>query len=194
MRMAAAAGTTVPPHRLFARGRFFGVQRFDRIGSAERRHMHTLGGLLHSDHRLPSCDYDQLFRVTRALTHDHRAIIECFRRMVFNVVAHNRDDHVKNFAFLMGPDGEWTLSPAYDLVFAEGPGGEHSMTIDGEGKSPSLASILRIGLRHGVSRPEALEIVERVHDAVTAWPSHARDSGATAKAAKAIGAKHLRLR
>ncbi|MBL8949045.1 MAG: HipA domain-containing protein, partial [Myxococcales bacterium] len=98
MRMAEAAGIAVPPHRLFAQGRFFGVQRFDREGPSRRLHMHTLGGLLHADYRLPSCDYDQLLRVARALTGDVRAVTECFRRMVFNVVAHNRDDHAKNFA------------------------------------------------------------------------------------------------
>lgn len=194
MRMADAAGIAVPPHRLFAQGRFFGVQRFDRDGPSGRRHMHTLGGLLHADYRLPSCDYDQLFRVARALTGDARAVTECFRRMVFNVVAHNRDDHAKNFAFLMDAHGQWSLSPAYDLVFARGPGGEHTMTIDGEGRAPTKDGVLRLGARHGIARAPALEIIERVHDAVATWRVLARDSGAQAKRVKAIGEAHRPLR
>ncbi len=194
MRMAEAAGIVVPHHRLFAQGRFFGVQRFDREGPSGRLHMHTLGGLLHADYRVPSCDYDQLLRVARALTGDVRAVTECFRRMVFNVVAHNRDDHAKNFAFLMDAHGQWSLSPAYDLVFARGPGGEHTMTIDGEGKTPTKEGVLRLGARHGIDRAAALEIIERVHDAVAGWRALARDSGAQAKRVKAIGEAHRPLR
>ncbi|MBK8240271.1 MAG: type II toxin-antitoxin system HipA family toxin [Deltaproteobacteria bacterium] len=194
MRMAEAAGIAVPPHRLFAQARFFGVQRFDREGPSNRVHMHTLGGLLHADFRLPSCDYDQLLRVARALTGDARAVTECFRRMVFNVVAHNRDDHAKNFAFLMDAGGQWSLSPAYDLVFARGPGGEHTMTIDGEGKAPTKEGVLRLGARHGIDRASAQAIIEQVEDAVARWRSLARDSGATAKRVKAIGDAHRTLR
>jgi len=193
MQMAAAAGLAVPRHRLFTKRRHFGTLRFDRVGARERRHMHTLGGLLHSDHRLPSCDYDLLLRVARGLTHDARAIAECLRRMLFNIVAHNRDDHVKNFAFLMDPDGQWTLSPAYDLVFAHGPGGEHSMTIDGEAKRPTLDHVMRLAVRHGVGRADARAMVEQVHDAVAGWPAIAKASGASAKRARAIATKHVRL-
>lgn len=193
MEMAAAAGLTVPRHRMFAKDRHFGTLRFDRIGARERRHMHTLGGLIHSNHRLPSCDYDLLLRVVRGLTHDARAVVECFRRMIFNVVAHNRDDHVKNFAFLMDREGQWTLSPAYDLVFSHGPGGEHSMTIAGEGKTPTLAGVLSLAARHGIARGDAHAIVEHVQDAVAGWLAIARSSGASAKRARAIATKHLRL-
>jgi serine/threonine-protein kinase HipA len=194
MAMASAAGLDVPRHRLFAGGRFFGARRFDRVGPSDRLHMHTLGGLLHSDYRLPACDYDQLLRVARAVTENQRAVVECFRRMVFNVVAHNRDDHVKNFAFLMDDHGHWTLSPAYDLVFARGPGGEHTMTIDGEGRTPTLAGVLKLGARHGIERSKAIPIIERVHDAVASWPALARDSGADQQRTRAIAKAHLRLR
>lgn len=193
MQMAGVAGLTVPRHRLFTKARHFGTLRFDRVGARERLHAHTLGGLLHSDHRLPSCDYDLLLRVARGLTHDHRAVTECFRRMIFNVVAHNRDDHVKNFAFMMDRDGAWVLSPAYDLTFARGPGGEHSMTIDGEGKAPTLDGVLRLAARHGITRVDATAIIEQVHDAVAGWLALARTSGAAPKRARAIAAKHVRL-
>jgi serine/threonine-protein kinase HipA len=177
MNMAQTAGIDVPPHRLLVQGPWFAVRRFDRNVGNRRLHMHSLGGLLHSDFRVPACDYDQLFRTTRALTRDQRAIDECFRRMIFNIVAHNRDDHVKNFAFLMDDTGTWTLSPAYDLVFSTGPGGEHSMTIDGEGRSPERARCIALAIRHGISAEDASAIIEHVTSAVTAWPAVARDAG-----------------
>lgn len=177
MQMAQAAGVDVPPHRLLGQGPWFAVRRFDRRDGNRRLHMHTLGGLIHSDFRVPACDYDQLLRVTRALTHDHRALVECVRRMVFNVLAHNRDDHVKNFAFLMDAEGQWTLSPAYDLVPSAGPGGEHSMTIDGEGRAPGLDRCVALAVRHGVSAAEVKGIVEQVASAVATWPRLARVAG-----------------
>lgn len=107
MEMARASGIDVPPHRLLGEGPWFAVQRFDRRIGNRRLHMHTLGGLLHSDFRVPASDYDQLLRVARALTRDRRAVVECLRRMVFNVAAHNREAHrrvalVKGKASLAG--------------------------------------------------------------------------------------------
>ena len=193
MEMARAAGIDVPPHRLLGAGRWFAVQRFDRRSGNRRLHMHTLGGLLHSDFRIPACDYDQLLRVARALTRDQRAVVECFRRMVFNVAAHNRDDHVKNFAFLMNDAGEWTMSPAYDLVFSRGPGGEHSMTIDGEGRAPDAARCIALGERHGISAKEAKAVIEQVADAVATWPARAADAGVHPSTIGEISRAHQRV-
>ena len=91
----------MPPARLFETPqgeRYFGVERFDRQGN-HRFHVHTFGNLIHANFRIPSCDYRQLLEVTRILTRNHQDVLECYRRMVFNVLTHNRDDHVKNFAF-----------------------------------------------------------------------------------------------
>lgn len=177
MAMAELAGLDVPAHRLFTEQSFFGVRRFDRGPGNVRLHMHSLGGLIQSDYRLPSCDYDLFLRVARRLTNDQRAVVEGVRRMVFNVVAHNRDDHVKNFAFLMNSQGEWRMSPAYDLSYAIGPGGEHTMTIDGEGRDPDHASVVDLAMRHGLGRSEVLEIIDRTNEAVRTWPTLARDRG-----------------
>lgn len=193
MELARASGIHVPFHRLLGAGPWFAVQRFDRKSGNRRLHMHTLGGLLHSDFRIPACDYDQLFRVARALTRDRRAVVECFRRMVFNVAAHNRDDHVKNFAFLMDEMGEWTLSPAYDLVFSRGPGGEHSMTIDGEGRAPNAEQCTELGRRHGVSAQEAKAVIEQVADAVATWPKRAAEAGVRASTIAEISQAHQRV-
>lgn len=193
MEMAQASGIHVPPHRLLGEGPWFAVQRFDRKRGNRRLHMHTLGGLLHSDFRIPACDYDQLLRVARALTRDRRAVVECFRRMVFNVAAHNRDDHVKNFAFLMDEAGEWTVSPAYDLVFSRGPGGEHSMTIDGEGRAVDAARCIALGERHGISAKEAKAVIEQVTAAVATWPKRASEAGVRTSTIDEISQAHRRV-
>ena len=143
-RMAHAAGIDMPPTRLFKVGRntcYFGVRRFDRGPSNSRLHVHTFGNLIHANFRIPSTDYADLMKVTSALTRNHQDVRQVFRRMVFNIAAHNRDDHAKNFAFIMNPRGEWSLSPAYDLGFAPGPGGEHTMTVLGEGRGARHASM-----------------------------------------------------
>ena len=188
--MAKEAGLTVPPARLFAtaRGeRFFGAERFDRLGN-HRFHVHTFGNLIHADFRIPSCDYGQLLEVTRVLTRNHRDVLECYRRMVFNVLAHNRDDHVKNFAFRMTDGGEWELAPAYDLVFAPGPGGEHTMTVAGEGRAPARSHLLHLTPAAEISRREAEAILEEVASAVSGWRRHARAAGVGPRTAKAVEA------
>lgn len=113
--------------------------------------------------------------------------------MVFNVTAHNRDDHVKNFAFLMDGAGEWTLAPAYDLVFSRGPGGEHSMTIDGEGRVPNAQQCIALGERHGISAKEATIVIEQVADAVATWPKRAAEFGVRASTIDEIARVHRRV-
>ena len=187
--MARDAGIDMPPTRLFetARGeRFFGVERFDRRGN-HRYHVHTFGNLIHADFRIPSCDYRQLLEVTRVLTRNHKEVLEAYRRMVFNVLAHNRDDHVKNFAFRLTDDGEWRLAPAYDLVFAPGPGGEHTMTVAGEGRAPGRRHLLRLAPAAGISSREAEPILDQVGTAVGRWRIQARRVGVGEESARRVG-------
>jgi serine/threonine-protein kinase HipA len=198
-RMAREAGLAIPPTRLFEtqRGeRFFGVERFDRRGD-ERFHVHTFGNLIHVNFRIPSCDYRQLLEVTRILTRNHREVLEAYRRMAFNVLAHNRDDHVKNFAFRMTVGGDWELAPAYDLVLTPGPAGEHTMTVAGEGRAPARNHLLQLAAPAGISESEASEILEQVAAAAARWRTHAREAGAGPKSArkveKAIGGCLARL-
>lgn len=191
--MAAAAGLEVPRTRILGRaGRrpgWFGIERFDRRGSA-RVHCHTLGGLLQLPHGYPALDYSDLLTVTRKLTRDEAAVTEVFRRACFNVLAHNRDDHARNFAFLMDERGTWSPSPAYDLVFSEGPGGEHTMLVAGEGRSPDRSHLKMLadgaGLRH------ASRVIDKVRSAVDGFLSHADEAGVPARLrnriARAIGA------
>lgn len=188
-RMAAAAGLEVPATRLFETSdgtRYFGAERFDRVGN-ERLHMHSLSGLLHASHRIPSLDYEGLLRATRALTRDQRQVEEAYRRMAFNVLSHNRDDHVKNFSFLMDCRGEWRLAPAYDLVFSSGPHGEHTMAVAGEARRPRAAHMLSVGETGGVDAPRARQILEEVSAAVERWPKFARAAGIANGRSREIG-------
>lgn len=174
-RMAKRAGITVPETRLFTLpdgGRCFGARRFDR-GDGERLHMHSLAGLLHADYRTPGLDYEHLLRVAISLTRNQVHVRECFRRALFNWLAHNRDDHGKNFAFLMRRDGSWEPSPAYDLNFAEGPGGEHTTTFAGAGKRPTWAALQRLARLASIDEADALTLLAEVRDAIGSFAAEA---------------------
>ena len=106
--------------------------------------------------------------------------------MAFNVLAHNRDDHVKNFAFRMADDGGWELAPAYDLVFARGPGGEHTMTVAGEGRAPARRHLLQLAAPAGISNRDAESSLDQVAAAVALWPAHARQAGVSTKSTKVV--------
>jgi serine/threonine-protein kinase HipA len=168
--MAREAGIEIPDTYLFSgkkQQRYFGIRRFDRLHH-QRLHVHTLSGLLNSDHRVPALDYETLLKVTYTLTKNIQSVEKAFRMAVFNVLAHNRDDHGKNFAFLMNAKGEWTLAPAYDLTFSYGPGGEQSTTVMGEGKAPSVEHLLKLAASCSLKNAES--IIHQVRAAVARWP------------------------
>jgi len=174
--MARAAGIDMPPARLFFTQQgeaFFGVERFDRNNN-QRYHVHTFGNLIHANFRVPSCDYKMLMHVARVLTRNADDVASAFRLMVFNILAHNRDDHVKNFAFILSPTGDWRLAPAYDLTFAHGPGGEHTMTVAGEGRRPGLEQIRHIADEADIAQAQVRDIIAEVSAAVADWPRFAR--------------------
>ncbi len=177
--MARAAGIDVPPTRLFGRKPgYFAIRRFDREGT-RRVHQLSLSGLLEAPHTVPSVTYDELLRVTRRLAQSEVAVRELFRRACFNVFAHNRDDHSKNFSFLMSPAGEWSVSPAYDLTFSEGPGGEHWMLVAGEGAAPGRSHLDALAKSGDVKRPRL--VIDEVRAAVDRFPDFAREAGVPAK-------------
>ncbi|MEA1911440.1 MAG: type II toxin-antitoxin system HipA family toxin [Spirochaetota bacterium] len=187
--MAKDCGIYMPETRIFdtKQGeRFFGVKRFDRDGN-KRYHSHTFGNLIHSNFRIPSSDYEMLFRVINDLTKNYQDLLKGFRQMVFNIFTNNRDDHVKNFSFIMNSKGEWSLSPAYDLTFAVGPGGEHSMTVDGEGRSPSLENIYNIGEKSGLKKKNITLIIDQVLQTAATWPEYAEISGVSERTMEVIG-------
>jgi serine/threonine-protein kinase HipA len=181
--MARAAGIVMPPTFLFEvpdGRRFFGIRRFDRVGEGftRRLHVHTLGGLIHADYKAPSCDYREFLAVTLQLTESVAEAAEAVRRMVFNVLAHNRDDHVRNFAFTMNAAGEWSLSPAYDLTFSAGMNGEHTTSIKGNGARPTRADMQELAEEVAtVPAARVTAIMEEVRAAVQRWPEFADDAG-----------------
>ncbi len=188
--MAKEAGLDVPDAKIFKSKKcdgYFGVKRFDRQKSSFV-HMHTIAGLLHADHRIPSLDYEMLLKATRYLTKDISECEKQFRQMVFNVFTHNRDDHSKNFSFLMDKDGKWTVSPAYDLTFSSGPVGQHCTTILGEGKAPSLSHMLKLAEIVSIKPKTALTIIDEVKAAVSKWDKFADKSKVSKASSKNIAA------
>jgi len=186
--MAKEAHLDIPQAKLYPSQKgsgYFGVQRFDRIEN-KRMHMHTISGLLHVDHRLPSLDYETIMKATRWLTKDVRECEKQFRSTVFNVLSHNRDDHAKNFSFLMNEKGEWHVSPAYDLTFSSGPNGEHCTMIMGEGKDPTLFHLLKLANIGGIKKQKALEIIDEVKRVVSNWKTFAEQAGVSSASLKMI--------
>lgn len=187
--MAKAAGITVPRTQVLGRTKkhagYFAIERFDRSGS-ERVHMHTVGGLLNLPYGYSALDYEDLLRVTRQLTRSDAEVAEMFRRACFNVFAHNRDDHSRNFAFLMDERGEWRLSPAYDLTYTDGPGGEHTTLVEGEGRNPGESHLLRIG--ESQSLKSRAGIVDEVRSAVGRFGDFADEAGVPSRLKKKVAA------
>lgn len=175
--LARLAGLSIPRTRLLtardpasgAERAFFSVARFDRAPGGVRIHVHTASGLLHLPADYPALEYGVFLGIVRDLTQDHRAVEEGYRRMVFNVLAHNRDDHPKNIACAMDETGAWRLAPAYDLTYASGPGGEHTMLVHGEGRRITRAHLASVAREASIPPRDAEQIVDQVSGAVAAW-------------------------
>lgn len=183
--MAKEAGLDVPETHLFRtrkRG-YFGVKRFDRLGD-KRIHMHSLSGLIHADHRVPALDYNLILRVVLVLTKNIAEVENAYALACFNVLAHNRDDHAKNFSFLLNDAYSWVFAPAYDLTFSDGPGGEQSSMVMGEGRNPGVEQLKALGKEHNLKN--APRILAKVKTAVSRWRHHAAAAGVTAKSTKEI--------
>jgi serine/threonine-protein kinase HipA len=150
--MAKDAGINMPQTKLLngKENSYFAIKRFDRIED-NRVHIHSVAGMVHSDFRLPSLDYDDLLVLTLHLTKDKEEQKKMFRLAVFNLFTHNRDDHAKNFSFLLDRNNNWKLAPAYDLTFSFGPGGEHSTTYLGEGKNSNSKHLTRLAIKHDIA-------------------------------------------
>lgn len=196
-RMAVAAGITMTPCHLLEEGgrRHFMTQRFDRTPEGGRLHMQTLAAVAHADFNAPGAHgYEQAFGVMRRLGLTMAEVEEQFRRMVFNLVARNQDDHVKNIAYLMDKRGRWFLAPAYDVTWSFNPEGRwtssHQMTVngrrDGFGRS-DLEAVARIA---SLKRGRAEAILGEVVDAVRTWPRLAADLAIEPARIRAIAATH----
>ena len=157
--MAKACGIDVPEFKLME-GKYFAVRRFD-IENGLRFHVATASALLNEPISPPKMDYHSLLQLTGYLTQSAEAVEQQFRRMVFNVYAHNMDDHARNFSFICR-DGKWSLAPAYDLTNDQTLG-EHATTINFKGL-PSDEDLITVGTNIRISRPRCLEIMDEVRD------------------------------
>lgn len=178
--MAKEAGLQMPQTTLLegGKGRYFAIKRFDRVGD-RHVHMHSVAGLTHSNFRFPTLDYDDLLKLTLHLTKNVQEVEKVFRLACFNLFSHNRDDHAKNFSFVMDEKGIWSFSPVYDVTFSNGPGGEHSTMYMGEGKNPMSTHLLALAKKHGVKNAE--KIIDEVRGATSRWKIFATQAGVSRK-------------
>lgn len=150
---------------------YFGTRRFDRkinaSGEKIKTHMISVSAILETSHRIPNLDYNILLRLTLELTKDFSEVEKMFRLMCFNVFAHNRDDHSKNFSFLYDDENNsWHLSPAYDLTYSSSIGGEHATCINGNGKNPKIDDILEVANQIGIKEAKAKTIAGEIKETV----------------------------
>ena len=183
-RMAQAAGITMSECRLLEENgrRHFMTRRFDRLAGGEKLHMQSLSALAHFDfNHAGAYSYEQALMTIRQLGLPMSAVEQQFRRMVFNIVARNQDDHVKNIAFLMNKQGEWRLSPAFDMTYSYNPNGDwtasHQMTMNGKRDGFVRADFVACAKTAHMKRGLEASIIEDVQTAVKRWPEFAAAAG-----------------
>ncbi len=193
--MARDAGIDVMPTRLFEEGgrRHFMTRRFDRR-DGQKIHMQSLGALAHLDFNAPGAHgYEQALLVVRRLGLGAAGLEAMFRRMIFNLVTRNQDDHVKNISFLMDKAGQWSLAPAFDLNFAYNPAGlwtrAHQMTVNGKRDGFVADDLLAVARAATLDPARCRGIAAEVVEAAGRFPDHARAAGVPAPRASAIHAQ-----
>lgn len=196
-KLARAAGIEMTDCRLLQEHgrRHFMTRRFDRPDGGGKLHMQTVGALEHISYNEPgSYSYEQLMLLIRRLGLGTPVVQQQFRRMVFNLVARNQDDHVKNTAFLMDRDGGWRLAPAYDLTWAWSPGNRwldtHQMTINGKRDGFTVADLRAVSEVAGLPRGRAERILAEVTEVVSGWPAVAEEVGVETQLAQRIADSH----
>lgn len=183
-KMAVDAGLEMPETQLLEE-QYFAVRRFDRI-EEKRVHTHTLGNMVASDFRIPSLDYADLFKVVLDVTKSRVELLKAFRQMVFNIATHNRDDHSKNFAFIWNDaTNRWQFSPSYDLMFNDGVYGEHTMTVSGEGKNPTLKHVMALATTFAIES-EAQQIISEVNAVITNSAGYLDETNVSKKSKKIL--------
>ena len=193
--MARTSGIDMTPCQLLSEGprRHFMTKRFDRGPAGERVHAVSLCALAHLDYNLRAThSYDQYLQSVRALGLGHQELAQAYRRMVFNVVAVNNDDHAKNVAFLRDGDSDWRLAPAYDVMYAYNPTNEwisrHLMSVDGKFEGIELEDLYAVGERNNV--PGYRRVVREVRAGVARWADFAEEAEVPGDEIKRVAAAH----
>jgi serine/threonine-protein kinase HipA len=173
-KMAIDAGIEMSECKLF-KGKsgqvYFGTKRFDRIGN-NRLHMHSAAGIMHDNFRLSNLDYGHIMDCAFRLEKDIRAYEKILRLAAFNVFAHNRDDHSKNFSFLMNENGNWKVAPAYDLTFSSSGHGMHSTMVSGESANPTKKHLIELANYFKIKN--ASKIIDQVQTVIYNWKDYAK--------------------
>lgn len=192
--MAKAAGINMTECKLLEEnGRaHFMTKRFDRI-NGRKQHMQSLCGIAHYDFNMAGAySYEQAFEVMRKLRLSKAEASEQYRRMIFNIIARNQDDHTKNISFLMNSKGKWKLSPAYDMTYSHNPAGKwtnlHQMSVHGKRDHFTMKELINTGKSISISRPQ--EIINDIITAVEQWPEYAKDAGVKKKVILDISKHH----
>lgn len=195
--MAKKCGIHISESRLYKEGsrHHFMTKRFDRSESGEKIHMQTLGSLIGVDFKIPKASsYETLFRTMKRLRLTYDQFEQQFRRMAFNVIARNHDDHVKNFSFLMDHTGKWSISPAYDITYSYKPGGTwtdaHQSSINGKFDGFTREDLIQLGKYFGVKKSK--HIIDEIVEGVSKWPGIATEINIPKQTISSI-AKNLRL-
>jgi serine/threonine-protein kinase HipA len=194
-KMATSMGIDMNESRLLEEnGRaHFITRRFDRTKDGEKHHMQTLCGIAHFDYNNPGVySYEQAFQVMRNLKLHYSDAEQMFRRMVFNIIARNQDDHTKNISFLMNKKGHWKLAPAYDVAFSYNPSSrwtsQHQMSVNGKRDDFNLSDILAVGKQMNIKN--AKEIIEQSIYTISKWAEFAKESGVMDKQIAYIKTMH----
>jgi serine/threonine-protein kinase HipA len=195
--MAKAAGITMSECRLLEENdrRHFMTKRFDRLAGGEKLHMQSLAALMHYDFNAAGANsYEQAIMAMRQLGLSPVEIEEQYRRAIFNILARNQDDHVKNISFLMNKSGQWSLSPAYDMTYAYNPDGpwtsQHQMSLNGKREGFTEADYHEFAKSSGLKRGREKVILNEVRNAVSRWPEFAEQAGVKERFRKEIASLH----
>lgn len=185
-KMALASGVEMSECKVFnseTGNGYFGTKRCDRMGN-DKLHMLSAAGLLHDDYEHNTIDYGNLIYQAKKLTNNAQAAEQMFRRAVFNVLAHNRDDHSKNFAFLMDAEGVWSLAPAYDLTFSSSSHGYHSTACAKNYVDPGRKELLELADTFSINKAETT--IDEIKGIIGGWRMHAELSGVSETSIKTI--------
>ncbi|MCI9314457.1 MAG: type II toxin-antitoxin system HipA family toxin [Lachnospiraceae bacterium] len=170
---AKECGVEMAETKLFPSERcagYFGTKRFDRKsvrGGMTKIHMLSVSAVLEISHRIPNLDYHLLMKLTLELTKDFSELLKLYRLMCFNVFAHNRDDHSKNFSYLYDEqNARYRLAPAYDLTYSSSLNGEHATTVNGNGADPGMDDILAVAAQAGIQEVQARRIASEIRECV----------------------------
>jgi len=179
MDMARQIGIDIPKIELLSHGNLahYLIKRFDRV-NGEALHLHSVAGLTHTNFNIPMhYSYDELLRLTRYLTGSQQAVNEQFKRMIFNIVGRNQDDHAKNFAFMMDKNGVWNLTPAYDITYSNGTGYTkyHQLSLNGKTSDFTLNDILQLAKKHSIKDNIVKEYVSQVIEVFSKFKNKAKE-------------------